>query len=1005
MQNKGLIKLFAVLFGLVSLYQLSFTFFANKVEDSAKVYAKENAKGNSGRELAKFERKYLDSVANDQVVNLGIGKYSYNDIKEREMNLGLDLKGGINAILQVSVKDILIALANNSENTVFRSALAKANEAQKDSQENYLDLFLTQFETLSNGSIKLSDPAIFGTKSLREKIDFNKTNAQVKEVLQQEINSSINTSFEVLRSRIDKFGVTQPNIQRIGNSGRIQIELPGAKDIERVTKLITSTAELQFWEVYTNAEVQNFFFSANAKVAELLKDDSITATTQVKDSAKADDIDDLLGTSTDAAEKANTQKNLFTYLYPNVAQNQQQMSSLVAQAKVQDTAQVNSLLAHKSVQALLPANLKYVKFLWDYKAQKSADGTAEIIGLYAIKSNRNDKATIDGDVISDANQDFDQLSKPVVSMTMNASGTKKWAKMTGDNVGKFVAVVLDNYVYTAPVVNGAITGGSTQISGGTMTVEEAQDISTVLKAGKLPAPARIIQAEVVGPSLGQESINASIWSFGLAILLILGWMFLYYGKAGIYANIALLVNILFIFGWLASYNAVLTLPGIAGIILTIGMSVDANVIIFERIKEALRGGQTLETAVDEGFSFKGALSAIIDANITTFLTGVILFIFGTGPIKGFAYTLMLGIATSLFTAIFITRLFIDKSIEKGTGLPFNTSISKNWFQNINIEFLKKRKLAYIISGFFILAGLVSIFTLGLKQGVDFKGGRSYVVRFDQPMNATQVATSLKDAFKSAPEVKTYGSDHQLKITTAFKIDEDGSEVDEIVQKSLFTGLKAYLGTTSYEDFKPGFEKAGSGIMSYMKVEPTIADDIKKSALWAVIGSLIVVFLYILLRFRKIAFSIGAVVAVFHDVLVVLGVFSICYKFMPFDMEIGQSFIAAILTVVGYSLNDTVVIFDRIREFTQEKTTISASLVNKALNSTLGRTINTSLTTLLVMLAIFFFGGDSIKGFMFALIVGVVVGTYSSLFVATPIMFDASKKAEAVTEQEENQEIA
>ncbi|MFZ3563309.1 protein translocase subunit SecDF [Tenacibaculum finnmarkense] len=1005
MQNKGLIKLFAVLFGLVSLYQLSFTFFANKVEDSAKVYAKENAKGNSGRELAKFERKYLDSVANDQVVNLGIGKYSYNDIKEREMNLGLDLKGGINAILQVSVKDILIALANNSENTVFRSALAKANEAQKDSQENYLDLFLTQFETLSNGSIKLSDPAIFGTKSLREKIDFNKTNAQVKEVLQQEINSSINTSFEVLRSRIDKFGVTQPNIQRIGNSGRIQIELPGAKDIERVTKLITSTAELQFWEVYTNAEVQNFFFSANAKVAELLKDDSITATTQVKDSAKADDIDDLLGTSTDAAAKANTQKNLFTYLYPNVAQNQQQMSSLVAQAKVQDTAQVNSLLAHKSVQALLPANLKYVKFLWDYKAQKSADGTAEIIGLYAIKSNRNDKATIDGDVISDANQDFDQLSKPVVSMTMNASGTKKWAKMTGDNVGKFVAVVLDNYVYTAPVVNGAITGGSTQISGGTMTVEEAQDISTVLKAGKLPAPARIIQAEVVGPSLGQESINASIWSFGLAILLILVWMFLYYGKAGIYANIALLVNILFIFGWLASYNAVLTLPGIAGIILTIGMSVDANVIIFERIKEALRGGQTLETAVDEGFSFKGALSAIIDANITTFLTGVILFIFGTGPIKGFAYTLMLGIATSLFTAIFITRLFIDKSVEKGTGLPFNTSISKNWFQNINIEFLKKRKLAYIVSGFFILAGLVSIFTLGLKQGVDFKGGRSYVVRFDQPMNATQVATSLKDAFKSAPEVKTYGSDHQLKITTAFKIDEDGSEVDEIVQKSLFTGLKAYLGTTSYEDFKPGFEKAGSGIMSYMKVEPTIADDIKKSALWAVIGSLIVVFLYILLRFRKIAFSIGAVVAVFHDVLVVLGVFSICYKFMPFDMEIGQSFIAAILTVVGYSLNDTVVIFDRIREFTQEKTTISASLVNKALNSTLGRTINTSLTTLLVMLAIFFFGGDSIKGFMFALIVGVVVGTYSSLFVATPIMFDASKKAEAVKEQEENQEIA
>lgn len=988
MQNKGLIKLFAVLFGLVSLYQLSFTFFANKVEDSAKVYAKENVKDNNGRELARFERKYLDSVANDKAVNLGVAEYTYNDIKEREMNLGLDLKGGINAILQVSVRDILVALANNSNNTVFREALAKASEAQKASQDNYLDLFFSEFETLSNGTVKLSDPAIFGTKSLREKIDFNKTNTEVKEVLQEEINTSINTSFEVLRSRIDKFGVTQPSIQRIGNSGRIQIELAGAKDIERVTKLITSTAELQFWEVYTNAEVQNFFFAANAKVAELLKDDSTTE--KVKDSTKTDDIDDLLGASADST-KVENQKNLFTYLYPRVAQNQQQMSSLVAEARVQDTAKVNSLLANKSVRALLPTNLKYVKFLWDYKAKPSADGTSEIIGLYAIKSNRNDKPTIDGDVIADANQDFDQLSKPVVSMLMNASGTKKWAKMTGENVGKFVAVVLDDYVYTAPVVNGVIPGGSTQISGGTMSVTEAQDIATVLKAGKLPAPARIIQMEVVGPSLGQESIDASIWSFGLAILLILIWMVLYYGKAGIYANIALLVNILFIFGWLVSFNAVLTLPGIAGIILTIGMSVDANVIIFERIKEALRGGKDLNTAVSEGFSFKGALSAIIDANITTFLTGLILFVFGTGPIKGFAYTLMLGIATSLFTAIFITRLFIDGSVNKGANLTFNTNISKNWFNSISIEFLKKRKLAYIVSGFFILTGLVSIFTLGLKQGVDFKGGRSYVVRFDQPMNATEVASSLQGAFEAAPEVKTYGSDNQLKITTAFKIDEEGTEVDEQVQNALFTGLKSYLGTTSYEDFKPGFEKAGSGIMSYMKVEPTIADDIKKSALWAVIGSLLVVFLYILLRFRKMSYSIGAVAAVFHDVLVVLGVFSICYKFMPFDMEIGQSFIAAILTVVGYSLNDTVVIFDRIREYAGESKTFTSGLVDKALSSTLGRTINTSLTTLLVMLAIFFFGGDSIKGFMFALIVGVVVGTYSSLFVATPIMFDASKK--------------
>ncbi|CAA0197439.1 protein translocase subunit SecDF [Tenacibaculum maritimum] len=989
MQNKGLIKLFAILFGLVSLYQLSFTFFANRVEDEAKAFAKSNVTGNNGRELAKLERKYLDSVANKDVINLGFAKYSYNDIKNKEMNLGLDLKGGINAILQVSVKDILVGLSNNSKNAVFNEALAKADEAQKDSQENYLDLFFTQFENLSNNSIKLSDPAIFGTKALREKIDFNKTNAQVKEVLQDEINSSINTAFEVLRSRIDKFGVVQPSIQRIGNSGRIQVELPGAKDIERVQKLLQSTAELQFWEVFTNIEVQNFFFQANAKATEILKEKE-EIKEEAKDSTKTDSIDDLLGASADST-KVNQQKSLFTYLYPNVAQNQNQASSLVAQAKVSDTAMVNKLLKMKEIRSLLPKNLKYAKFLWDYKAQPSADKTSEIIGLYAIKSNRYDEATIDGDVIADAKQEYDQLSKPVVSMLMNGSGTKKWAKMTGENVGKFVAVVLDNYVYTAPIVNGAITGGSTQISGGQMTVNEAQDIATVLKAGKLPAPARIIQAEVVGPSLGKESINASMWSFGLAILLVLIWMLLYYGKAGLYANIALLVNILFIFGILASFNSVLTLPGIAGIILTIGMSVDANVIIFERIKEGLTSGKGLATSVEEGFSVKGALSAIIDANITTLLTGIILYVFGTGPIKGFALTLMIGIATSLFTAVFITRLLIDGAVLKGANLTFNTNISKNWFQNISFKFLQKRKAAYIFSGAIILAGLISIFSIGLKQGVDFKGGRSYVVRFDQPMNATEVASALKNSFGAAPEVKTYGADNQLKITTVYKIDEEGKEIDESVQSTLFTGLKPYLGATSYEDFKPGFEKAGNGIMSYMKVEPTIADDIKKAALWAVLGSLIVVFLYILLRFRKMSYSIGAVVAVFHDVLIVLGIFSILYQFMPFDMEIGQSFIAAILTVVGYSLNDTVVIFDRIREYAGDHKSFDASLVDKALSSTLGRTINTSLTTLLVMLAIFFFGGDSIKGFMFALIVGVIVGTYSSLFVATPVMFDTSKE--------------
>ena len=989
MQNKGLIRLFAILFGLVSLYQLSFSFFTNKVENEAKEYAKSRVDLDNGRELANLEKKYLDSINNLETIDLGISKFTYNDIKDKEMNLGLDLKGGINAILQVSVKEVLISLSNDSNSLVFRQALNAADEAQKNNSDNYLDLFFAEFEIAAgNSGIKLSDPEIFGTKALREKINFNKSNEEVREELQKEINSSINTAFEVLRSRIDKFGVTQPNIQRIGNSGRIQIELPGAKDIERVTKLVTSKAELQFWEVFSNAEVQNYFFTANSVVAEMLKNSSPDV--KENSSEKEDDIQSILDEAIDSTEIK--QKDLFTYLSVNQARSERQLSSMVAMAKVSDTAMVNKLLLDRKVLNVRPNELRNVKFLWDYKSTLSTDGS-DIIALYAIKSNRNDLAPIQGDVITDAAQIFDQLNNPEVSMAMNGRGSRLWEKLTGDNVGGFVAVVLDDYVYTAPSVKQAISGGRTSISGGSMTVEEAQDIATVLKAGKLPAAARIIQAEVVGPSLGKESIDQSTRSFILAIFLVLIWMVVYYGRAGIFANIALLVNILFIFGILASFNAVLTLPGIAGIILTIGMSVDANVIIFERIKEGLSKKKGLKQSIQEGFSVKGALSAIIDANITSLLTGIILYVFGTGPIKGFALTLIIGILTSLFTAVFITRLLIDGATEKGKNLTFNTTLSKGWFQNINIQFLRKRKIAYVISGAIILSGIFSIVSIGLKQGVDFKGGRSYVVRFDQTMNASDVANSLKDVFESAPEVKTYGSDSQLKITTVYKIDEEGNEVDEEVQKALFTGLNPYLAEgTSYDDFKPGFEKDGNNaIMSYIKVEPTIADDIKTSAIYAVFGSLLIVFLYILLRFRKISFSFGAVVAVFHDVLIVLGIFSILYKFMPFDMEIGQSFIAAILTVVGYSLNDTVVIFDRIREFAGIHTRWSyTEVVDKALSSTLGRTINTSLTTLLVMMAIFLFGGDSIRGFMFALIIGVVVGTYSSLFVATPVMFDTSK---------------
>jgi len=990
MQNKGLIKLFAILFGIVSLYQLSFTWFTNGVESKAKIYAE--SRSTNGKEIAKLERAYLDSIANKPVIDLGFADFSYNDIKDKELNLGLDLKGGINAILQVSVKDILIGLTNESKNPVFNQALANATEAQKNSDRTFLTLFFTAFENASAGSVKLSDPSIFGTRSLREKINFNKTEEEVKQAIEDEVTGSVNTAFEVLRSRIDKFGVTQPNIQRIGNSGRILIELPGAKDIDRVKKLLQSTAELQFWEVYSNQETAQFFFAANTVVENFLKVETTKDTETVKD-----ELEDLLGEVSDslATKQVN---NLFSVLTPSVPQSENQVSSVIATAKVADTATVNSYLARKDVRAVLANNMKYAKFLWDAKPFTSTvtatNESIELIYLYGIKSNREDIAPIEGDVIDDASQEYGQTGKPEVSMTMNATGSKQWGKMTTENVGKFVAVVLDDYVYTAPSVNVAITSGRTSISGGSMTVEEAQDIANVLKAGKLPAAAHIIQSEVVGPSLGQKAIDSSMSSFALALVLVLIWMIFYYGKAGIFADIALAVNLLFIFGILTAFGAVLTLPGIAGIILTIGMSVDANVIIFERIKEELNKGKGLKASISHGFSFKGALSAIIDANITTMLTGVILYIFGTGPVKGFAYTLMVGIVTSLFTAIFITRLLIDWYAAKGKLFTFNTNITKNWFKNEGIEFLKKRKIAYVISGSVIILGLGSLFTNGLNYGVDFVGGRSYVVKFDKPTNPTDVRGTLEGVFGSAPEVKTYGESSQLKVTTKYKIEEEGNHIDDEVQQLLYGGLKQYLpeGLT-LDQFKPGYEGEGKvGVMSSIKVEPTIADDIKTAAGWAILGSLLIVFLYILLRFKKWQYSLGAVVAVFHDVLIVLALFSIFHNILPFDMEIGQSFIAAILTVVGYSLNDTVVIFDRIREFAGIHTSWKFStVVDKALSSTLGRTINTSLTTLVVLSAIFLFGGDSIKGFMFALIIGVIVGTYSSLFIASPLMYDTINK--------------
>ncbi len=991
MQNKGLIKLFAILFGLVSLYQLSFTLFTNGVENKAKVYAE--SKSDDGREMATLERAYLDSIANYPVIDLGFVQFSYAEIKDKQLNLGLDLKGGINAILQVSVKDILIGLSNDSKNPTFNEALAKADLAQKSSDDTYLNLFFEEFKKLSDGKVKLSDPSIFGNKSLREKINFKLTDEEVKPIIEAEISGSINTAFEVLRSRIDKFGVTQPNIQRIGNSGRILIELPGAKDIDRVKNLLQSTAELEFWEVYSNQETANFFIQANSVVENLLKSETKVDTT----STPKDNINDLLGAVSDslATKKVN---NLFSVLTPSVPQAENQVSPVIGTARVADTAMVNDYLAMTEIRSLLPNEMKYVKFLWDAKPfSATVTGTnesTELIKLYGIKSNREDLAPIEGDVISDASQQYGQTGAPEVSMTMNAYGTKLWGKMTTENVGKFVAVVLDDYVYTAPSVTNAITDGRTAISGGSMTVEEAQDIANVLKAGKLPAAAHIIQSEIVGPSLGQQAIDSSMYSFFLALLIVFVWMIFYYGKAGVIADFALIINILFIFGVLTAFGAVLTLPGIAGIILTIGIAVDANVIIYERIKEELSHGKGLKASIKYGFSYDGAFSAILDANVTSLLTGIILYVFGTGPVKGFAYTFIVGILTSLFTAIFISRLVIDWYAAKGKTFTFNTSITKKWFTKINVDFLKFRKPAYVFSGILLVMSIVSLSTNGLNYGVDFVGGRSYVVKFEKATSATDVANTLKDVFGDAPEVKTYGEASQLKITTKYKIDIEDKGIDDEVQELLFTGLKPYNPEgLSLEEFKPGYDGTKIiGILSAIKVEPTIADDIKTAAGWAVLGSLIVIFLYILLRFRKWQYSLGAIVALFHDVLIVFGIFSIFYKILPFDMEIGQSFIAAILTVLGYSINDTVIVYDRIREFTKTHSSWSFyKVINTGLNSTMGRTINTSLTTLLVLVAIFLFGGDSIKGFMFALIVGIAVGTYSSWFIASPVLYDTTKK--------------
>jgi SecD/SecF fusion protein len=989
MQNKGLVKLFALLFGLVSIYQLSFTFKANQIEDEAKQYAinkiaEIETDYDSKRSIERLN--YLDSLKTQEVFNIGVAAYNYDEVKEKAMNLGLDLKGGINVILQISVKDILVGLANESKDPTFRKALSDAEELQKDSQNTYLEDFFTAFETI-DPQAKLASPDIFANRTLSDEITFNMSNDEVKPILSAKIDESIISAFEVLRKRIDKFGVTQPNIQRIGTSGRILVELPGAKEVERVKGLLQSTAQLEFWDAYKGDEFGNFLFQANEVLKEVIQTSTEDETTS---EAKEDAISDIIGdTDAETGEDGTVNPLIDLIRAPGYSGG-----PVLASFEAKDQQKVSEYLNNPKVRALLSPEQRYVKFVWGIpqiqQTNEEDTQSIELVELYALKGNRENKPQLSGAVITDARQSYQQNGNPSVSMQMNLKGAKIWEQMTGNafNTGGQIAIVLDDIVYSAPgVTSGPIAGGNSEISG-SFTLNEAVDLANVLRAGKLPASADIVQAEEVGPSLGQEAIDSGMKSFLIALAFVLLWMIFYYGKSGLFSNVALLLNILLIFGILSGLGAVLTLPGIAGIVLTIGIAVDANVLIYERIREELYKGKGQKESVQDGFS--NALSSILDANITTGLTALILYTFGTGPIKGFATTLLIGILTSLFTAIFISRLLIDWNLNRGGKLDFSTGMTKGLFRSINLEFLKKRKIAYIISGTIIIAGLASLFTTGLDQGIDFVGGRTYTVRFAQEMNTEEVKSAVNDVFNSA-EVKTIGSANQLKISTKYKVNENSAEVDAEVQEKLYGALVPFLpdGTT-YKQFIDAENNIGK--MYSGKVSPTIADDIKRSSVWAILGSLIVVFLYILLRFKKWQFSLGAVAAVFHDVLIVLGIFSIAWKFLPFSMEIDQAFIAAILTVIGYSLNDTVVVFDRIREYINEHSSWDfGKIVNSALNSTLSRTLNTSLTTLVVLLAMFVFGADSLRGLLFALIVGVLVGTYSSVFIATPIMHDTLKR--------------
>ncbi len=1061
MQNKGAIRLFAIVFALVSLYSLSFTYFASRVEDNATEYAnspqiqqkaEEMAEGDPALEgiyydsLSQASRKYyLDSMQSQVIYNIGVRKYTYQECKERELNLGLDLRGGMNVTLEVSVMDVIRSLAAENHatdpNSIFNQAIESAREKQKESQEDFVTLFYESFQEIAPEQ-PLSP--VFTTVELKDRINAQSTDEEVIEVIRDEAESAIDRSFEILRTRIDRFGVAQPNIQKLQGSGRILVELPGVKEPERVRKLLQSTAQLQFYETYNFQEEYDLFLQANQKVSDIVKGEQVAADTTTADTTEADlimegseavDIDpegddvttanelegefveeddngqqdsvalaDLLEQE-DTLQEGTEDRELFNLLEPAFSQDEQgrvypMEGPVVGYAEAKDTAKVNRYLNMQEVKVLFPRDMK---LSWTVKPQSEDNN---VYMLVALKTERGGKPQLSGERVVNARQDVSPNGDYEVMMNMDRQGAKTWKRLTADNIGNSVAIVLDGYVYSFPVVQSEIGNGISTISGN-FTAEEAMDLANILKAGKLPAPANIVEEAVVGPSLGEEAINAGLISFIIAFIIVLLYMFSYYSRAGLVADLALLTNVFFIFGVLSSLQAVLTLPGIAGIVLTLGMAVDANVIIYERIKEEVRAGKGKKLAIADGY--KNAYSAIIDGNVTTLVTGIVLVIFGAGPVRGFATTLIIGIMTSLFSAIFLSRLVFTWMLNKNLKITFANKFTMNTLANTKFDFIGMRKKTYVLSAIIIVAGVVSLATKGLNMGVDFSGGRTYVVRFDQDVNTMQIRESLSQAFVDeegesySPEVKTFGPDNQVKITTKFLMESDVPNADSLIEARLYEGVIGfYEDEISRKAFHSDASEKVLGILSSQKVGPTIADDIKRKAVLAISIALVFMFLYIAVRFRRWQYGLGGLTALFHDSLIAVSLYSIFSGIVPFSLEVDQAFIAAILTIIGYSINDSVVIFDRIREYNTlyPKRRLKDNM-NAALNSTLARTFNTSGTTFVVLLIIFILGGEVIRGFAFALMSGILIGTYSSLFNACPVSYDLIVSQEKRREAKEN----